>query len=603
MGFCALPDGDCDSGYRFVDEAGGGLAGSCTPAGDAGSTGVTSGPTSTGSSTSAATLTTTVETSTSSSGSTDDSSASSESTEGDETTGSQLDCVDRDGDAYGVGVDCMGPDCDDGNADRVDGCLYIAPDGSDGGAGTRDDPWGTFSFALGQLASGDTLVLLDGVYGGASGLPLIECSGTGQARCQGGDVACGEAGEPIRMIAENEGRAYLDGDGSVDTLRVEGCRHWDLEGITGRSADAGDNFTDPVEISDSAFVNLRRLTFHDANDDGNNGVFEVDESESILLEECNAFDGTRRFFSVWLSSDVTLRRCYGNGASGVDAAPDLRGVTVTHSQDVTIENTIIENVDWAYDLRGGTSDGTKSCDYDGDGLRLYGSIARAAEQGIRVQPRQDTAEDGCVGPTLTYDVRVRHTALVDAPAYFQSAERIDSSNLTVVVSGASALEFENQTAGLSCAEYPSCDVDVHDSILVANGAFSGVVSGGTMLGVVDVVVSSSYVEGMPAYGPSVTSQNPDRGNADGLSACPITLPPTDPQRMAGNGAWIDARWSEGISQPDRRPLWDPATGAFPCGPQIDADALGLEGDLDSGCQSVHQRLGVVPGRGCAALPD
>src|SRR4051812_43160364 len=37
--------------------------------------------------------------------------------------------------------------------------FYVSPTGSDLGAGTRSDPWGTLSFSVGRLHAGDRLTL------------------------------------------------------------------------------------------------------------------------------------------------------------------------------------------------------------------------------------------------------------------------------------------------------------------------------------------------------------------------------------------------------------------------------------------------------------
>src|SRR5262245_13516548 len=56
--------------------------------------------------------------------------------------------------------------------------YYLAPAGSDAGAGTRSSPWKTFDFALRKLSPGDSLLLMDGTYAfagaGSSRVP-IDC--------------------------------------------------------------------------------------------------------------------------------------------------------------------------------------------------------------------------------------------------------------------------------------------------------------------------------------------------------------------------------------------------------------------------------------------
>src|SRR5208337_4985047 len=42
--------------------------------------------------------------------------------------------------------------------------YYVAPDGTDGNAGTSAAPWATFDYAMTGLKPGDTLYLKDGLY-------------------------------------------------------------------------------------------------------------------------------------------------------------------------------------------------------------------------------------------------------------------------------------------------------------------------------------------------------------------------------------------------------------------------------------------------------
>lgn len=95
----------------------------------------------------------------------------------------------------------------------------------------------------------------------------------------------------------------------------------------------------------------------------------------------------------------------------------------------------------------------------------------------------------------------------------------------------------------------------------------------------------------PAYSPddqhvtSPVSLNPAMGG------CLVYLPPGSPLRGAGAqsldvGANLVARHVDGMAT--GAPLWDPSTGAFPCG----AVVPGLNDDPTRSCGGVHQRLHV-----------
>jgi cysteine-rich repeat protein len=101
-GWCSFPDTRCDSGQRYGEHAGGGLAGECVPVGDTdiGSTSVTTDSTSTPSSTSVDPT-----------ASTDPATSSSSSESSGAPPGS-----------CGDGIQGAGEDCDDDNNNDGDGC-------------------------------------------------------------------------------------------------------------------------------------------------------------------------------------------------------------------------------------------------------------------------------------------------------------------------------------------------------------------------------------------------------------------------------------------------------------------------------------------------
>jgi hypothetical protein len=54
--------------------------------------------------------------------------------------------------------------------------YYIAPTGSDSGAGTSSSPWKTFGYVVPKLKAGDTLILKDGTYNASNtGFLYVNC--------------------------------------------------------------------------------------------------------------------------------------------------------------------------------------------------------------------------------------------------------------------------------------------------------------------------------------------------------------------------------------------------------------------------------------------
>ncbi|MCA9711673.1 MAG: protein kinase, partial [Myxococcales bacterium] len=292
-GFCSYPSDACESGQRYDEFAGAGLASTCTEPREDTSTG-----TSTGTGTTTDTDTDT------------------------DACPPPVDCEDHDGDGYGAGLDCLGPDCDDDNPAHADACVYVSPAGDDAGAGTRDDPWRTFARALPELSPGQSLVLLDGVYEpSTTGLPDIECF-------DGGNARSGTAQAPISIRAEQERGPLLMGDGSSPAVSIDGCQHWRLFGLRGRNADSpgsqGGQQTYTVLIRDSQDIVARRLLFSHNNRYYNTHLYGITGSLRVLVEDSEAYDFHRAGFFLTDSQQVTLRRCYARGSDFPDL-PDCSG--------------------------------------------------------------------------------------------------------------------------------------------------------------------------------------------------------------------------------------------------------------------------------------
>jgi hypothetical protein len=116
---------------------------------------------------------------------------------------------------------------------------------------------------------------------------------------------------------------------------------------------------------------------------------------------------------------------------------------------------------------------------------------------------------------------------------------------------------------------------------------------------------SGQAEGLVAYGSSFGNEDdfPDgMGFVDGvhgtsdpmLGGCTAYVPAASPMKGAGLdgdiGANIVLRTVDGRQTSE--PLWDPATGAFPCGAVIPGGINDEAVHPDATCASVHARLGV-----------
>lgn len=159
--------------------------------------------------------------------------------------------------------------------------YYIAPKGTDDGAGTSAAPWRTFTRAMSALKPGDTLNLMDGTYTYAAnnkGNPFAVLSVT----------MSGTRNDPVIIRALNEGKAIIDGQKSHNCVSVKGQSWVEINGI---------NFInsghDVVTVSDgSTYISFRRDIMRDfgwadknCHSTGAAAFYTADSSHDILLED------------------------------------------------------------------------------------------------------------------------------------------------------------------------------------------------------------------------------------------------------------------------------------------------------------------------------
>lgn len=77
--------------------------------------------------------------------------------------------------------------------------VHVSPDGSDAGAGTAADPWGTLGKAIAAAGPGDTVVLEPGTYGAAGKITRMSQAGSADAEI----VFRGDPAGPMPRIVGN----------------------------------------------------------------------------------------------------------------------------------------------------------------------------------------------------------------------------------------------------------------------------------------------------------------------------------------------------------------------------------------------------------------
>jgi hypothetical protein len=483
--------------------------------------------------------------------------------------------------------------------------FFLAPNGNDANAGTRDQPWRTFAFAVPKLTPGATLVLRDGAYDGGT-------SGYFNARC-GANAASGEPTARITVRAEHERMAWLRGDASGPPFFMEGCGDWTIEGLRLESADLA-NAPDTPDAGSVVLlgarnhdVTLRRLLAGRPNRYKHSHVVRLgDGSRNVLVEECevydfhhNAFEATRSDSVIFRRNYVNARQLYARDIAGAYVSVDPErgdyGFLLEETRFAIVENNVVENVYGGIGIvgryTGFPADQPPPLDPGSpiDGNRVLGNVVHhAATYGVRLESR-------CSGAApCTELVRVvRNTELTDnvvvggaAGVSSSGAVRTTIEGLTVVgAQGGVVLVKEAANAGVSSS---SSTVDAVVVDFQAAG-FSAEREDDW---------SFDHCAAGPAVGAPGAAYVPDDAHVTGrvaaapeLGGCLVYLPKGSALRGAGVGARdvganVLARYEGGLLT--TKPLWDPTTGAFPCGALID-----VNDDPATSCIGVHTRLHVA----------
>jgi hypothetical protein len=501
---------------------------------------------------------------------------------------------------------------DDGEAGvpiPVDGAaaatFFISPTGNDSGPGTRAQPWRTFGFAVPRLAPGTTLVLLDGIYEGAtSGYPNIRC---------GTNATSGTAGSPITLVADHERAALLKGDASGPPFFMQGCSYWVVEGL---HAESGDFANAPagatggsifVVDTNNAHVVLRRLLGAHTNRYRDSlGLYVGDGSSDVIVEECELYDFHFHGFEASHGAAVVFRRNYVNsrntidipvvdgGYGTLDPARGDHGLHLWETQSAIAENNVFESVRNGAVVKGGeTAVGSST------GNRLLGNVViNPALSGFLLDSHQCATPGPCpeqsrivVGTQLTDDVTIGGATGIRSNGTVDTViDRFSS------IGAASGVMMEKPA-------YNGAVVATSSTVnsLVADFTVVGFSSTGETTWVFDHCAATTMGVG-PPFLPNASPQHVTNTVTldPALAGCLAYLPPASPLRGAGAGARdvgaeVVYRYENGLLTATR--LWDAVTGAFPCG----ATVPGMNDDPTQSCVGVHQRLHVGSG-GCPPPP-
>ncbi len=570
-GFCSYLDTSCDSGRRYDMLASAGLDGTCVTlsSGSTAESGDSTGLDAGGGSTSV-----------------------SATTASGATTGTEpcRDCIDVDGDGYGVGADCMGADCDDGNPGRNTGCMYVAPDGDD--ANTGDDPsapWGTLAHAVASLGPGDSLVLLPGPY-------TLGTTGLLDARCGvDGSAVVGTMAAPISIRGgrdpSEERQAILQSDGSRPAIYLSECAHWKLSGLTAIGAELSGGEGSVVELRQALGISAHRLLVASPNGPARGHGVYVWGSPGALLEDLEVYDFHISGIYVRESSGTTVRRAYLN-SRGRD---DPRGIELpsypTHTGDNGLRFAL------------------------GNGYRVENSIFTDLAYGIYTETEVEILGSIALDVTSGFWINNGNVVLRDVVVVNSSNSGIDlRSTVQASVDGATVIGAEHNGVFMAQDSAFACDVELGCGATIRNVlSLRNKLYGIRGTSPIDWSVAASNAYGNTPNYPIIDDPIEDDAGriqrslsepADGfgleLGKCVVFVPEDSPMHARGDdgadiGANILYRTVDG--ELTDVPLWHPETGAFPCG----AIVRGINDLPGRSCIDVHELLNVRT-HGCELPP-
>jgi hypothetical protein len=486
--------------------------------------------------------------------------------------------------------------------------YYLSPKGSDSNPGTTlDRPWRTFGKVLNSskpLQPGDAVVLLDGTYApSTTGLPAINCGA-------GGNAHNGTADRPITIRALNERQALLQSDGQVSGFTMQGCSWWDVEGLQAASLDSDGPQSGgfPFHLIGVGHVTLRRLLGHHNNRQQNTDIVAVESSTNVLLEECEAYFFHRHGFSIWQSRFITVRRCYANsmlyGQLGCCSAIDDRAygdeaVSLYGTSDSIVENSISENQANGF-LMHGIENPLDPSGNGGRHNRILGCISLNDSLPLLVGSRMVGGTYRNAEGNTIRDFVVANTS--GACMYMRGAAGTLVQNATLYnstgVGGLVADSGDPQLGGTCGSSNPDgCSLTAQNvNSLDHSQGYGFLVKGfdnwlvewsNATRNLINYSSSEPPDDGAGHIQHSTTTDAPEIGLGSGQ--CLLWVPEGSALKNAGNGHDIGAtiinRYTDGVLT--SQPLWDPTTGAFPCG----AVVAGIN-DSPIRCTNVHTRLNV-----------
>ena len=496
----------------------------------------------------------------------------------------------------------------DGGAPIVGTTYYVELSGDDTADGSEGAPWATIPRGLGALEPGDTLLIGDGDWPRFR----IDCA-EGITSCDGQPCEHGLPNGRITVRARHERRARIQSADGETTLELHNCDWWTVEGLVvelGDFPDQATNYTPIFRVGDSEHLIVRRNVVQRSNRWANSHGLWTVGANHILIEENEIYEFHRHGITVHAAFRPIVRRNYVNSRDTPNETDPMafscccetggdEGITIEGTFGGIVENNIVEDTCAGIAVRGDANSLTDSAQLSSKSNRMIGNIGLSLDGSAFGALSYCDGASPCDPADITEDTEIRDAVSVDCTR----AVNTDGARNTVIREvtsiRASSVDFRLWRGDSNAA--------VTDPSFIVMNALD--VGDGTGIGYLIQDHPDWQVVGSNSFGNetdfSADSENAVmHGNVDpGLGPCYVYIPDGSPMRGAGIsgrdiGANVIYRTVDGRLTDE--PLWDPATGAFPCGAVVpgvnDVATLG-----DDACSTVHERLNIGT-NGCPAPP-
>jgi hypothetical protein len=201
-------------------------------------------------------------------------------------------------------------------------CTHYASPTGTGNGSSASQPFKIANF-WSVAQPGDTLCLLDGQYTGSTSMinPPQNRSGTASAR--------------ITVRALNDGKVWINGQGSNIPVRLSHNNYFVIEGIN-----ASNSVATVVTLSNSNNNMVRRVAAWDAAD-GNHSVFGIHYGSHNLLEDVAGWGIARKIYESSQNGNyTTIRRAWGRWEGSHVVGPKMTYTLAYNNVNMIVENAI-----------------------------------------------------------------------------------------------------------------------------------------------------------------------------------------------------------------------------------------------------------------------